>query len=114
MDIEPERISQNSYACRAYPPVMTSVGKVVALSKSGLDLSETVMSDEAEGNLLKISIAKQIFILHAPKLNYSINRKLLQKIFLQIHTCIKSTCYTPETYTMLRIKKAGRKGAERF
>lgn len=39
------------------------------------------MSDEAEGNLLKISIAKQIFIHHASKLNYSINRKLLQNFF---------------------------------
>lgn len=33
---------------------------------SGLDLSETVMSDEAEGNLLKISIAKQIFTSMPP------------------------------------------------
>lgn len=67
------------------------------------------MSDEAEGNLLKTSIAKQIFIHHASKLNYSINRKLLQNFFLQMHTCIKSTCYAPETYTVLHIKKAGRK-----
>ena len=69
-----------------------SLTLALSVSMSGLDLSETLMSDEWAGNLLKISVAKQIFIRHALKSNYSINRKLLQKMFLQIHICIKSTC----------------------
>lgn len=75
------------------PPVMTSVGKVVALSVSisKLDISRTVMSDEVEGNFFKLPITKQMLISHAPKLNYlsilSTENDIITK-FLQIYTCI--------------------------
>ena len=75
------------------PPVMTSIGKVLALpvSMSKFDISGTVMSDEAEENFFKLPITKQMFISHAPKLNYlsivSTENDIITK-FLQIYTCI--------------------------
>lgn len=67
---------------------MTSVGKVVALcmSMSELDISRTIMSEEAEGNLSKVSIAKQMFISHVKKLDYlsilSTENDIITKLWL--------------------------------